>query len=231
MPKPYFDFQQSGEQADIYIFGDITSFPFVESDVSAYRLTRQLEQAGDLAEINVHVDSYGGEVAEGFAIYNALLAKNAKVNTYADGFVASAAIYPFLAGSQRVANNVSAFYFHPVIGGTYGYSEDLRAAADELDKLTEIGKGAFTAAGMTEQAATDLLNSRTWYSPEEVLEMGLATSIQKQASSKAASQSVRDLIIRQMLVVPGQTPPPQKPPDPQTPPPAQHSVLELFAKF
>lgn len=67
--------------------------------------------------------------------------------------------------------------------------------------------------------------------PEEVLEMGLATSIQKQASSKAASQSVRDLIIRQMLVVPGQTPPPQKPPDPQTPPPAQHSVLELFAKF
>ena len=75
MPKPYFDFQQSGEQADIYIFGDITSFPFVESDVSAYRLTRQLEQAGDLAEINVHVDSYGGEVAEGFAIYNALLAK------------------------------------------------------------------------------------------------------------------------------------------------------------
>ena len=64
MPKPYFDFQQSGEQADIYIFGDITSFPFVESDVSAYRRTRQLEQAGDLAEINVHVDSYGGEVAE-----------------------------------------------------------------------------------------------------------------------------------------------------------------------
>ena len=231
MPKPYFDMQQSGEEANIYIFGDITSSRCIENDVSAYHLANQLEQAGNLAEINVHVDSYGNEVSEGFAIYNALRAKNAQITTYADGFVASAAIYPYLAGTQRIANNVSAFYFHPVIGGTYGYSEDLREAADELDKLTEIGKGAFTAAGMTEQAATDLLNSKTWYSPEEVLEMGLATSIQKQASSKAASQSVRDLIIRQMLVVPGQTPPPQNPTDPQTPLPAQHSVLELFAKF
>ena len=107
MPKPYFDFQQFGEQADIYIFGDITSYPYLDSDTSAYRLAQQLQKAGDLAEINIHVDSYGGEVSEGFAIYNAIRNKNARVNTYADGFVASAAIYPFLAGDQRGEKNVS----------------------------------------------------------------------------------------------------------------------------
>ena len=223
MPKPYFDFQQAGEQADIYIFGDITSFPCVESDVSSFRLARQLEQSENLAEINIHVDSYGGEVSEGFAIYNAIRNKNAHVKTYADGFVASAAIYPFLAGDERVANNVSAFYFHPVIGGRHGYAEDLREAADELDKLTEIGLGAFTAAGMKEQAARDLINSKTWYAPEAVLEMGLATSIQKQNDSKTALQSVRSLIVRQMLAVPA---PPAKKPEKK-----KYTLFELFAKI
>lgn len=223
MPKPYFDFQQFGEQADIYIFGDITSFPMEQSDISGYRLAQQLEKASNLAEINIHVDSYGGEVSEGFAIYNALRNKNAQVKTYADGFVASAAIYPFLAGDQRVANNVSAFYFHPVIGGQYGYAEDLREAANELDKLTEIGLGAFTAAGMKEQAARDLINSKTWYKPEDVLEMGLATSIQKQDDNKMASQSVRNLIVRQMLAVPA--PPPKKPEE------KKPTLFELFSKL
>ena len=228
MPKPYFDMQQSGEEANIYIYGDITSYPWEQSDVSAFRLANQLEQAGNLAEINVHVDSYGGEVSEGFAIYNALRAKNAQITTHADGFVASAAIYPFLAGTQRIANNVSAFYFHPVIGGGWGYAEDLREAADELDKLTEIGLGAFTNAGMKEQAARDIINSKTWYSPEAVLEMGLATSIQKGARGDEATQSVHDMLIRQTLAVP--SPGPKK--SPQEPPaPPQNNLLSLFSKL
>lgn len=142
--------------------------------------------------------------------------------------MASAAIYPFLAGTQRIANNVSAFYFHPVIGGTYGYSDDLREAADELDKLTEIGLGAFTNAGMKERAARDLIHSKTWYTPEAVLDMGLATGIQKGRSSEEASQSVRDLVIRQMLVIPGTPPkePPKKPPEPP-----KNSLLNLFSKI
>lgn len=228
MPKPYFDMQQSGEEANIYIYGDITSYPWEQSDVSAFRLANQLEQAGNLAEINVHVDSYGGEVSEGFAIYNALRAKNAQITTHADGFVASAAIYPFLAGTQRIANNVSAFYFHPVIGGGWGYAEDLREAADELDKLTEIGLGAFTNAGMKEQAARDLINSKTWYSPEAVLEMGLATSIQKGARGDEATQSVHDMLIRQTLAVP--SPAPKKPPQ-EPPAPPQNNLLSLFSKL
>lgn len=228
MPKPYFDMQQSGEEANIYIYGDITSYPWEQSDVSAFRLANQLEQAGNLAEINVHVDSYGGEVSEGFAIYNALRAKNAQITTHADGFVASAAIYPFLAGTQRIANNVSAFYFHPVIGGGWGYAEDLREAADELDKLTEIGLGAFTNAGMKEQAARDLISSKTWYSPEAVLEMGLATSIQKGARGDEATQSVHDMLIRQTLAVP--SPVPRKPPQ-EPPAPPQNNLLSLFSKL
>ena len=142
--------------------------------------------------------------------------------------MASAAIYPYLAGTQRIANNVSAFYFHPVIGGGRGYAEDLREAADELDKLTEIGLGAFTNAGMKEQAARDLINSKTWYSPEAVLEMGLATSIQKGARGDEATQSVHDMLIRQTLAVP--SPAPKKPPQ-EPPAPPQNNLMSLFSKL
>lgn len=96
MPKPYFDIQQFGEQTDIYIFGDIVRYANeTGQDTSAYSLVQQLKKNPDAAEINLHIDSFGGNVSEGWAIYNALKDCRARVTSYADGFVASAAIYPF----------------------------------------------------------------------------------------------------------------------------------------
>lgn len=213
MPKPYFDIQQFGEQTDIYIFGDIVRYAYEDSqETSGHSLVQQLKKNPDAAEINLHIDSFGGNVSEGWAIYNALQSSRARVTSYADGFVASAAIYPFLAGQERIASNVSAFYFHPASQFTGGYAEDLRNAADELDQLTEIGLGAFTNAGMEEQAARDLVNSKAWYSPAAMLEKGIATSIRKTGDVSGVSQSVRGLIVQQLMVPPKNEEPPAEPP-------------------
>ena len=82
MNKKYFSLVMNEEtkEADINISGDITSWEWFESDVSNYTLSKQLEQMGDVKQINVHINSYGGEVAEGLAIYNALKNHKAKVN-------------------------------------------------------------------------------------------------------------------------------------------------------
>jgi ATP-dependent protease ClpP protease subunit len=213
MPKPYFDIQQFGEQTDIYIFGDITRYADESNqETSGYSLIQQLKKNPDAAEINLHIDSFGGNVSEGWAIYNALKDSRARVTSYADGFVASAAIYPFLAGQERIASNVSAFYFHPASQFTGGYAEDLRNAADALDQLTEIGLGAFTNAGMEEKAARDLVNSKAWYSPAAMLEKGIATSIRKMGDASGVSQSVRGLIVQQLMVPPKNEQPPAEPP-------------------
>jgi ATP-dependent Clp protease, protease subunit len=222
MPKPYFDIQQFGEQTDIYIFGDIVRYAYEDSqDTSAYSLVQQLKKNPDAAEINLHIDSFGGNVSEGWAIYNALKDSRARVTSYADGFVASAAIYPFLAGQERIASNVSAFYFHPASQFTGGYAEDLRNAADALDQLTEIGLGAFTNAGMEEQAARDLVNSKAWYSPADMLEKGIATSIRKTGDVSGVSQSVRGLIVQQLMVPPKNGQPPAEPP-------AKRSLMQML---
>lgn len=227
MPKPYFQLQQSGQSADIYLFGDIVDDAYWDSEMSPYSLVNQLNSLGpDVTEIALHIDCYGGSVSAGWGIYNTLRQKQGvTVRTYADGFVASAAIYPFLAGKERFANSVSAFYFHPVLSGAYGYADDLRAEADAIDKLTEIGRQALVdVAGLSQDAARELVDSKTWYSPQQMLEMGIATAITGRSSDDGAQQSVRAGLIRQLLV---------KPAAPEVPPakPEQPSLMQLFGKI
>lgn len=227
MPKPYFQLQTAGQAADIYIFGDIVDDAWYADETSPYSLVQAINGLGpDVTEINLHIDCYGGSVAGGWGIYNALRQKQGvTVRTYADGFVASAAIYPFLAGKERFANSVSAFYFHPVLSGAYGYADDLRAEADAIDKLTEIGRQALVdVAGLSQDAARELVDSKTWYSPQQMLEMGIATAITGRSSDDGAQQSVRAGLIRQLLV---------KPAAPEVPPakPEQPSLMQLFGKI
>ena len=59
--KKYYALEASGREADVYIFGDITSWEWLESDVSATRCQRTVRTGRGL--INVHINSYGGEVA------------------------------------------------------------------------------------------------------------------------------------------------------------------------
>ena len=226
MPKPYFQLQQSGQSADIYLFGVIHDDAYWGSETSPYSLVNQLNSlAPDVTEIALHIDCYGGSVSAGWGIYNTLRQKQGvTVRTYADGFVASAAIYPFLAGKERFANSVSAFYFHPVLSGAYGYADDLRAEADAIDKLTEIGRQALVdVAGLSQDAARELVDSKTWYSPQQMLDMGIATAVTGRSTGDGAQQSVRDGIIRQLLA---------KSAAPAVPPvkPEQPSLMQLLAK-
>lgn len=227
MPKPYFQLQQSGQSADIYLFGDIVDDAYWGSETSPYSLVNQLNSlAPDVIEIALHIDCYGGSVSAGWGIYNTLRQKQGvTVRTYADGFVASAAIYPFLAGKERFANSVSAFYFHPVLSGAYGYADDLRAEADAIDKLTEIGMQALVdVTGMSQEDAKNLIESKTWYSPQQMLDMGIATAVTGRSTGDGAQQSARTAVIRQLLV---------KPDAPEVPPakPEQPSLMQLFGKI
>lgn len=194
--KRYYAIQQLDRVADIYIFGDIVPLEFFEGDISAAGIVGEIK---DLAvdEIRVHIDSYGGAVSEGWAIYNALRQHPARVVTYGDGFVASAALYPFLAGEERVASNLSAYFFHRVSIRAEGYSDELRAAADEADMMTDIGISAFVErTNMDEAEVRQLMDGETWLTPTEALERGLATSITADAALPIAQAAKKSIMQR-----------------------------------
>ena len=116
-PQKYYNMQIDKENkiADVTIFGDITSWPWLESDVSSYKLSKRLEELKGVEQINVHINSYGGEVAEGWAIYNSLINHPAKVTTIAEGFACSIASVIFMAGEKRIMNDASVLMIHNVL--------------------------------------------------------------------------------------------------------------------
>lgn len=194
--KNYFAIQQADRVADIYIFGDIVPFAWFDGDVSANSIENQIKGL-EVDEICVHIDSYGGSVSEGWAIYNALRQHPAKITTYGDGFVASAALYPFLAGDDRIASNLSAYYLHQVMVSAEGYADELRAAANEAEMMTEIGINAFVdRTNLTANEVRALMEAETWLTPAEALESGLATSINADTALLITQAAKKDVMQR-----------------------------------
>ena len=189
---------QNGKSADLYIFGDLVNDRWFEDETSPNSLRRELQKLAQdgVQEINVHIDSYGGDVSAGWAIYNVLKDWTGTVNSFADGFVASAAVYPFLAGKKRAASPVSAFFLHQAWIMTAGNADELRKAADDLEKINDIGLEAFAAAGIDKGKVLELEQGESWLNAAEALELGLATEILDRSDGQSAKQSVRARIIQ-----------------------------------
>ena len=187
-----------GQSADLYIFGDIVALKWFEDETSSDSFRRELQtlSAEGVTELNVHIDSYGGAISAGWAIYNCLKDYPGVVNTYADGFVASAAVYPFLAGKNRYANPMSAFFLHQAWLTTSGNADELYKAAEDLEKFNAIGLEAFAAAGMDKDRILELEKDETWLTASEALELGLATEVIDRSDEPSAQQSVRGMIIQ-----------------------------------
>ena len=204
MEKRYYSLAVDEEEksADIYIYGDITSFPWIESDVSSYMLSQRIAKLKDVDIINVYINSYGGEVGEGLAIYNALKRHPAKVCTYCDGFAASIASVIFCAGDERYMYPASFLMIHNAWISTAGNADELRKDADNLDKLSEGAVGVYLTVlkNATEKKLRDMLAAETWLTPQEALQYGFATQVLQQARTQdKAAANVRQNLYNLML--------------------------------
>lgn len=190
--KKYYAMETAGRETNLYIYGDITSWEWTESDVSSYTLSKTLEEL-DADIINVYINSYGGEVAEGLAIYNALKRHKAKVKTVCDGFACSIASVIFMAGDDRVMNNASLLMVHNAWTRAEGNAQGLRKTADDLDKITQASVNVYLEqVTIGEEELKAMLDAETWVTPMEALEKGFATEITGAPLNFAApSQSAR----------------------------------------
>lgn len=191
MNRQYYQLTKADNAATINIYGDITSFPWCDGDVSANNLSRQLEQLTDVSEITVYINSYGGEVAEGLAIYNALKRHKATVKTVVDGFACSIASVIFMAGDERIMNDASLLMIHNAWAFVEGNAAELRKQADDLEKITQASVNAYKAhSNLSEEEIKALMDAESWLSPDEALEYGFATAIET-GKAKNANQSAK----------------------------------------
>lgn len=224
--KKFYQLVTADRSADIYIFGDITSWEWMESDVSSYTLAREL-QGLDVERINVYINSYGGEVAEATAIYNQLRNHKAVVRTVCDGFACSAASVIFMAGDERAMNKSSLLMIHNALWSASGNAADLRKAADDLETINALSVKAYMdRVNIAEERLKELLDAESWITPEDALAMGFATEIIDDDAGTAASQSAKAAVFQALTGVPSE--PPAKPPQPASPPQPEEKNLSTF---
>ena len=196
-------------KADLYINGDITrGFQWFgldlgqDTDVAYQDVVEALNDLpSEVTDINVHINSYGGEVAEGVAIYNALKSHNAHVTTVCEGFACSVASVIFMAGDTRVMRASSLLMLHNASMGAHGDANAHRKAADDLDVITELSKTAYLShatEALTREKLTEVMDAETWVTPETALEWGLATEIDGGEDADEPTQSARNLVMRSL---------------------------------
>lgn len=134
--KTWYNILPDGENAcKILIYGYISEY---EKDANAKDFVTELSYAETMySNINIHINSGGGSIHEGLAIFNNLRASNAKISIYIDGVAASMGAVIAMCGKPLFMNRYSRLMIHGVQGGTYGTPEEMEANAKQARSLQE----------------------------------------------------------------------------------------------
>ena len=190
----FYQLVENQEVSELYILGDVVDEAWSMNDVEGASLCKQIHEL-NTNQINVYINSYGGSVSAGLAIYNTLKTHNAKVTTYCQGFGCSIASVIFMAGDERIMSDASLLMIHNAWTVCQGNAKELRKQADDLDKITQASVNAYmSCVNISEEELVELLDDESWLTAEECLEMGFATEIIKE-EQEVVSQSVKQSLI------------------------------------
>ena len=202
-PKKYFQLTQKEDTADLYIFGDIEKWAYEPAgEQSGVTIVNQLK-ALKATSINVHINSYGGDVSEGLAIYNTLREHPAQITTICDGFACSAASVVFMAGDKRVMSPASLLMIHNAWTIAMGNASALRKTADDIETITQASVEAYKrTATISEEEIKALMDAETWILPKDAVEYGFATEIDDEDDDDEPKQSAFGVIMQKLISVP-----------------------------
>jgi ATP-dependent Clp endopeptidase proteolytic subunit ClpP len=142
---------------------------------SDYKL-REIEEEDPLV---VDINSPGGSVTDGFALYDAIRAKNGDTTTRNLGLAASAASIVFLAGKKRIMRPSSFLMIHNPWMFSGGDAEQLENQAETLRKMEDVAIGIYVAnSNLSAAKVRKMMDKETWLTAKEALEYGFATEIE-----------------------------------------------------
>ena len=164
-----FDAKAGGDTAAVYIYDEISWF-----GITAQQFIDELR--GVTAKtIALHINSPGGDVFDGIAIYNALRQHSATVNVTVDGLAASIASVIAMAGDRVEMARGGMFMIHEPFAMTIGDAADHRKNAEALDKMAVTIAGIYAArAGGSVDYWRGLMAEETWFTDEESVTAKLA---------------------------------------------------------
>lgn len=208
MPKAIkFCFQKVNNVHKLYIYDDVsaygafdwTTWTYKESETSAKYFRDQLDAIPDSDTIELHINSNGGSVKEGVAIYNQLKQKNCHKIGYVDGVAYSIAFVILQACDERIMGIGTSALIHDMWVEIAGNARDLRKAADDLDVLMESNRQIFMdRSNLDEQQLIEMMEAETFLTPEKCMEYGLIDEIGEYNADNGGQQQNLEQQVEQM---------------------------------
>ncbi len=159
--------------SDITIYGVIGTSWWSDS-FSASDMDKALNEAGG-NDINIHLNSPGGDAFMGIAIYNRLKRHEGKVKVFVDGWACSAASVIAMAADELTMGLGSMIMIHEASNIVWGTKTDMRKEADILDELEEgIIDIYMTKANVSREEIREKVDAETWFSAKKAVEIGFA---------------------------------------------------------
>ncbi len=182
-PGPHSRFRNAGDgAAEILIYDEIGGW---DDGVNAQSFLDELAALGDVDRITLRLNSPGGDVFDGVAIYNALLNHPAAVDVRVDGLAASAASFIAQAGDTIGMEHASQMMIHDASGFACGNEADMLEAADLLGRISNTIADIYAArAGGDPDQWRTVMRGEQWYSADEAVTAGLADTAAKRPAPR-----------------------------------------------
>lgn len=191
---------------ELYIYGDIVDSEWEkwdwESDFAPSDVKNFIDQLDGSNAVDIRINSYGGSLFAGLAIYNQIKGMNADVTVYVDGVAASSASIIALAGKKLVMPSNALFMIHKPMLGAGGNADELRRAADMLDTCQQAMMQVYKdnmRDGVELSTIEEMVNKETWLTAEQAAEY---FNIELESSIEVAAKAPESSIYGQYKHVP-----------------------------
>lgn len=150
-------------------------------DVTAANVSAAL--SGDM---DIVINSPGGDILEGFSIYNAIKSHDGEVNITVDWAGSMASVIAMAGKNVYMRDKSSMMMIHRPWSVAMGRSDDMRSVADSLDKLEDMLSGIYMDRfKKSEKDLRALLDDETYLNAKEAKELGFIDKIVKSDGANA----------------------------------------------
>lgn len=186
----FYRIEQFGDAAKIYIYGDITEEATPTSnEVSANTFGGALNSLHNTGRIDLYINSSGGSVFEGLAIYNQIKRHPAYFTGHVDGMAASIASVILMACDEVVMPANAYLMVHNPWTVSQGNKNDLRKDADDLDRIGEAAIKAYldhSGDKLTRERIVELMDKETWLLADDAFDLGLCDAVENPTKVKSS---------------------------------------------
>lgn len=186
--KKFWQFNAKGNNTgELMLYGDIASSTWWGDEITPKDFKADLDNLGDIQALNIYINSSGGDVFAGQAIYSMLKRHSATKNVYIDGLAASIASLIAMAGDRIIMPANAMMMVHRAWTVAMGNSNDFRKLAEDMDKIDESIITVYEAkTGMKQEDIIPLLDAETWMTAQDALDNGFCDEIEEEKQVAAS---------------------------------------------